>query len=339
MYLCVGVFIYRVITVGLDMRLATIDVGTNSAKLLISEFNPSGKLKPLLEERRMIRLGEGVDADGILRDSAIKRLVDALMVFRSIANEWQVQKYVVAGTSASRDTGNKIITIVRELTGLHYEILSGEQEADLSYEGAVAGLPNISERIITCDIGGGSTEFVEGMSDGHIFQRFSLDIGSVRITERYFSSQPPATVEFQRATNFIKQSLSTLSFTETQTRVLVGASDVHRLLLELQQELYAGEYPIKFERLNPNWKRLKQEHERPELLSRIQVKYWLEFLTRMEMSDVLALNPAKLQGRADVFPAAILIFLEVMNMLNHKSIIVSPWGLCHGMALRFFRSA
>ncbi|MCY3488382.1 MAG: hypothetical protein OXH34_08075 [Bacteroidetes bacterium] len=320
------------------MKLATIDVGTNSAKLLISELTPSGKLEPLVEEHRMIRLGEGVDAHGILRESAIERLVQALQGFRSTVNQWQVERCVVAGTSASRDTGNKIVTIIRERTGLHYEILSGEQEADLSYEGAVAGLPNVAGRIVTCDIGGGSTEIVEGMPDGRILQRFSLDVGSVRITERYFSSQPPDSNELKGATGFIKKSLSELPFSGSQTELLVGASDVHRLLLELQHELSAGELPIKFDRLNPNWRRLQVKEEHPDKLSCTQVKCWLELLTRMTMSDVLALNPRRLHGRADVFPAAILIFLEVMNMLRQESITVSPWGLCHGMALRIFKT-
>ncbi len=320
------------------MKLATIDVGTNSAKLLISEMTSSGRLESLVEERRMIRLGEGVDAHGILREPAIERLVQALQEFRSTADQWQVERYAVAGTSASRDTGNKIVTIIRERMGLHYEILSGEQEADLSYEGAVAGLSNVADRVVTCDIGGGSTEIVEGMPDGRILQRFSIDIGSVRITERYFSSQPPDPNELKGATEFIKKSLTGLPFSGSQTGLLVGASDVHRLLLELQHELSAGELPIKFDRLNPNWKRFQVKEEHSDKLSCIQVKCWLEFLTRMTMSDVLALNPEKLQGRADVFPAAILIFLEVMNLLGQESITVSPWGLCHGMALRIFKT-
>ena len=319
------------------MKLATIDVGTNSAKLLISELTPSGKLNPLAEEHQMIRLGEGVDAHGVLTESAIERLVQALQGFKSAADQWQVERCVVAGTSASRDTGNKIVAIVRERTGLHYEILSGDQEADLSYEGAVAGLANVTGRIVTCDIGGGSTEIVEGMPDGRILQRFSLDIGSVRVTERYFSSQPPDPSELKGATEFINKSLSELPISGIQTEILVGASDVHRLLLELQHELSAGELPIKFDKLNPNWERLQVKEEHPDKLSCTQVKFWLEFLTRMAMSDVLALNPRRLQGRADVFPAAILIFLEVMNMLRQESITVSPWGLCHGMAVRIFK--
>lgn len=286
----------------------------------------------------MIRLGEGVDAHGILRVEAIERLVQTLQGFRSTADQWQVERCIVAGTSASRDTGNKIVAIVRERTGLHYEILSGEQEADLSYEGAVAGLPNVVGRIVTCDIGGGSTEIVEGMPGGHILRRFSLDIGSVRIAERYFSSQPPDPKELKGATEFIKKLLAELPFSGNQTKLLVGASDAHRLLLELQHELSTGELPIKFDRSNPNWKRLRAEEEPPDKLSCIQVKCWLELLTRMTMSDVLALNPEKLQGRADVFPAAILIFLEVMNMLRQNSITVSPWGLCYGMALRIFKA-
>ncbi len=320
------------------MRLATIDVGTNSAKLLVSEWVSGDRLNPLSEARRMIRLGEGVDARGVLQDAAIERLVKALQAFRTIAGSWQVKKYAVMGTSASRDTGNKIVKIIKERTGLPYEIISGEREAELSYEGAIAGLSHVSERMVTCDIGGGSTEIVEGRSDGRILQRFSLDIGSVRMTERYFSSQPPDFNEQKAASLFIKKSLAGFSLSGNQAARLVGASDVHRLLLELQHDLIAGRLPIKFDRTNSGWKRLQSKGGHPDKLSRVQVKDWMEFLVRMTMSDVLALNPVKLQGRADVFPAAIMIFLEVMNALEQESITVSPWGLCHGMALRIFNA-
>ena len=286
----------------------------------------------------MIRLGEGVDASGVLADGAIERLICALQTFQGVMDSWSVSECVVAGTSASRDTGNRIVEIVRERTGLDYKILSGEQEADLSFEGAVGGLPEITDQVITCDIGGGSTEIVKGMSDGRIFQRFSLDIGSVRITERFFSSQPPSPGELNKARGFIQQSLAALLVSDSQIGILVGASDVHRLLLELQHELVAGVLPIQLDQLNPNWIRLQQKQEYSERLSLIQVRCWTELLSRMTKSDVFAIDPGKLQGRDDVFPAAILIFLEVMKSLGQESITVSQWGLCHGMALRYFKN-
>ena len=319
------------------MRLATVDVGTNAAKLLISELAPGGVLMPLKEDRCMIRLGEGVDAHGILTDGAIERLVKALRNFQAIADQWHVEQCIVVGTSASRDTGDSIIDVVKERTGLHYEILSGEQEADMSFEGAISGLPHVKGQVVSCDIGGGSTELVKGTSDGHIFRRSSLDIGSVRIVERYFSCQPPKPDEFKAARKFIRHSLVSSSFSKRETVLLIGASDTHRLLLELQNALAWGELSVASDNPDPRWRCLKEMGTHQDEISYVQVRYWLECLTQMSAHDVLSLDPKRLKGRSDVFPAALLICQEVMSRLEQESIIVSQWGLCHGIALRNFR--
>ena len=282
----------------------------------------------------MIRLGEGVDARRILSDAAIERLIETLREFQSLADHWNATGIKVVGTSASRDARNRLVEIVEERTGLHYEIISGDQEADLSFEGALAGLPHLSGRIISCDIGGGSTEFVEGTSDGQILTRISIDIGSVRITERFFSSQPPRTSEVDAARGFIQESLKRLPFTEPASATLVGASDTHFLLLGLQRALVKGEYSIWCSSSNPIWTRLRGTGVDSKTLSIEQVESWLECLTQMTVSEVMDLDPGNLKGRADVFPSAILIMFEVMNHLRHRSVAVSPWGLCHGVALR-----
>ena len=131
------------------MRLATIDIGTNSAKLLISESAPGSTLRPLEERRRTIRLGEGVDASGVLSEAAVERLIETLREFQVIADRWDVERCIVVGTSASGDAGNTLIHTVQEHTGLRYEILSGEEEADLSFVGAIAGLPHAKGSFVT----------------------------------------------------------------------------------------------------------------------------------------------------------------------------------------------
>jgi len=320
------------------LRLATIDVGTNAAKLLISESVPGGILKPLREERCVTRLGEGVDAHGVLTEGAIERLIKALKTFQIIAAQYNAERCVVVGTSASRDTGKRIVDIVKGRTGLDYEIISGDQEADISFEGAIGGLPHIKGQVISCDIGGGSTELVEGTSDGQIMKRLSLDIGSVRISERYFSSQPPDSDELEIARDFIQHSVASSSFSGNSTNLLAGASDTHRLLLKLQNKLVAGEISTDFDRFNSNWKHLREMGAHHEKLSYDQVRCWVECLMQLTFDDVLFLEPNELQGRADVFPAALLICLEVMDGLGKVPVIVSHWGLAHGVALRVFRA-
>ncbi|MCY4233987.1 MAG: hypothetical protein OXE59_09665 [Bacteroidetes bacterium] len=320
------------------MKLATVDIGTNSGKLLISEWSSKGTLIPLEQAYRMIRLGEGVDANGVLSDKAIDRLIDALSAFQVIADRWDIDQFIVTGTSASRDTGSSIIETVYHRTGLKYEILSGDQEADISFEGALGGLPHIKGHVISCDIGGGSTELVEGTSDGKIINRVSIDIGSVRITERYFSSLPPKVSELESARSYIGSSLKRVEFCGTDGETfLIGASDAQRLLLELQFQLTHNQLLGQFEQYSPSWRCLEQRDPQRMMLSCDQIQCWTDCLIQMSYADILALDPQKLNGRADVFPAAIMIFLEIMNRLRQNYITISPWGLTHGVALRMYK--
>lgn len=319
------------------MRLATIDIGTNSAKLLISKSAPGNTLRPLEERQRAIRLGEGVDANGVLSEAAVERLIETLQEFQVIADSWDVERCVVVGTSASRDAGNTLSHIVLERTGLHYEILSGEEEAYLSFAGAIAGLPRANGNLVTCDIGGGSTEIVRGTSQGVVHECLSLNIGSVRITERFFSSQPPKPRELEAAERFIRKLFADSIAPRQENYCLVGTSDAHRLLFDLHHALVSGEIQITTCPLSAQWERLRKTGEHARKLTLPQVRGWMENLVQMDKSDVLALNPGKLKGRSDVFPAACMICLELMHRLAQGAIIISKWGLRHGIGLKILR--
>ena len=321
-----------------SVRLATIDVGTNSVKLLITEQAPDGSLTPLWEDRCVTRLGEGLDLSGTVSGSALERLIQTLQEFRTVADLWHVEHCVVVGTSASRDSGNTLISVVQERTGLPYEILSGEQEAEIGFEGALQGLPHIHGRIISCDIGGGSTEFVDGEADGRIYTRTSLDIGSVRITERCFSMLPPCASEIHAAKIQIRQALADLPFSDRSQSLLVGASDTQRLLLDLHHGLITEKISLKPSGLRSIQNSLKEQETHAKQLSQVQVELWAECLIQMHTPDILELDAEKLHERADVFPAAVLILLEIMNYLGKTYITVSPWGLCQGVALRHFHT-
>jgi exopolyphosphatase/guanosine-5'-triphosphate,3'-diphosphate pyrophosphatase len=294
-------------------------------------------LRPLEEQQRTIRLGEGVDANGVLSEAAVERLIEALQEFQVIAGRWNVERYIVVGTSASRDAGNALSHTVRERTGLHYAILSGEEEADLSFAGAIAGLPRANGNLVTCDIGGGSTEIVRGTSQGVIHECLSLNIGSVRITERFFSCQPPKPRELEAAERFIRKLFADTIAPEQGDYCLVGTSDTHRLLLDLQRALVSGKIQITTGPLSTQWERLRKTGKRARELSLSQVRGWMNNLVQMDESEVLALNPGKLKGRSDVFPAACMICFELMHRLTQRSITISKWGLRHGVGLKILR--
>jgi len=319
------------------VRLATIDIGTNSAKLLISKSAPGNTLTPLDERQRIIRLGEGVDANGVLSEAAVERLVKTLQEFQGIAGSWDVEQCFVVGTSASRDAGHSLSNTIRERTGLHYEILSGEEEAVLSFIGAIAGLPRSNGNLVTCDIGGGSTEIVRGTSQGVVHECLSLNIGSVRITERFFSCQPPKPRELKLAKRFIRKMFTDSIAPQKDKYSLVGTSDTHRLLLDLHRALVSGEIQITTGPLTAQWERLRKTGEPARKLKLPQVRGWVENLVQMEESDVLALSPGKLKGRSDVFLAACMICYELMHRLAQRSITISEWGLRHGIGLKILR--
>ncbi len=319
------------------MRLATIDIGTNSAKLLISKSAPGNTLRPLEERQRIIRLGEGVDAKGVLSEAAVERLIETLQEFQVIAGRWDVERCIVVGTSASRDAGNTLSHIVRERTGLHYEILSGEEEADFSFVGAIAGLQRANGNVVTCDIGGGSTEIVRGTYRGVVHECLSLNIGSVRITERFFSCQPAKPRELEAAEGFIRKLFADSIALWQENYCLVGTSDTHRLLLDLQHALVSGEIQTTMGPLSARWERLRNTGAYAQKLSLPQVRGWMKNLVQMDQSDVLALNPEKLKGRSDVFPAASMICFELMHRLAQQSITISKWGLRHGVGVKILR--
>ena len=190
-------------------RVAAIDCGTNSIRLLVADLNPDGTLVDVHREMRVVRLGEGVDATGELSAGALDRTWRALADYTAILRAAGAVRVRMAATSASRDARNRqqFVDMVTTTLGQAPEVISGEEEAELSFRGAVGDLPAASGPFLVADIGGGSTELVvgsvgDGAPDGGqvlITGRISLDIGCVRITERILRSDPPTPAEVSAA--------------------------------------------------------------------------------------------------------------------------------------------
>ena len=305
------------------MKLATIDVGTNTALLLVAEWD-GRRLVPLHDAQRFVRLGEGVDATGRVGEAAMQRLREALLAHRADAERWSADQIIVGATSASRDAENQdaLIEFVRRETGLDYEILSGEDEARWSFAAAVAAFDDLRGRCAVIDIGGGSTEIAIGdAGSGVVEQRRSLQVGSVRLTERLFSSQPPLPGEIAAAEQLIAQALAESGLVLDAATPLIGTAGTVAALTLLVHGA-------------TNWSQLGSP---PVVLSADVVQAWREKLLACSFDEVLALNPDVMAGRADVFPAGVLLLDAVMRRAGIASCIVSPWGLRHGLALRFFQ--
>src|SRR6185503_4418293 len=167
------------------MRVAAIDIGTNTVLLLVAEKDDRGELRAVREEATITRLGEGVDKTRKLAPAAIARTNACLLQYATIVRELAVPRVAVVGTSAMRDAGGgeEIRSKVRELFGVEARTISGEEEARLTFDGATGGL-SVGESVTVFDIGGGSTELVVA-ERGSIVASKSFDVGSVRLTERH----------------------------------------------------------------------------------------------------------------------------------------------------------
>ena len=298
----------------LAIRIAAIDIGTNTAKLLVADKPADGRLQVVAERVLMIRLGEGVDATRSLSTAALHRLREALLSFKAESRRLGADRIVAVGTSASRDIRDQssLVTWVKEHTGLDYTILSGAEEAEWGYRGATAYLPVGHGPCVTLDIGGGSTEIVAGIPGA--LARYSLDIGSVRLRERFFERLPPTAHAVARATAVVRSQLEGIVLPPSYP--LIGASLTQRLLLTLDQ----------------TEARLSQT-TLPRLTAQA-VRAWHDRLLLMTRKEVLALNPRLLAGRDDVFAGAVLILDGVMRHFGYAHSSVSRWDLRHGLALR-----
>ncbi len=183
--------------------LAAVDCGTNSVRLLVSRL-VDGRLVEVDRRLHLTRLGQGVDATGRFHPEALARTLDAMADFGAELDELGVSHRRVVATSAARDAANsaEFFDGARARLGVEAEIIPGEEEARLSYAGAVGALPDVAQPVLVMDIGGGSTELVLG-SDGQVRHAISLDIGSVRVRERFMHGDPPLPAEVAAATAHI----------------------------------------------------------------------------------------------------------------------------------------
>jgi exopolyphosphatase/guanosine-5'-triphosphate,3'-diphosphate pyrophosphatase len=180
------------------MRTAAIDCGTNSIRLLIADIE-DGVLTDVERLMRVVRLGEGVDATGRLSEAALARTFAATEEYAGLISRHGASGVRFVATSASRDAENRGVFVdgIRERLGVEPEVVSGSEEASLSFRGAVSVLdvPD-TETVLVVDLGGGSTEFVAGRG-GAVTAARSMDMGCVRFTERFLHSDPPAGAEIE----------------------------------------------------------------------------------------------------------------------------------------------
>lgn len=313
-------------------RFATIDVGTNTALLLVAEAAPDGTLQIVGKGRRVVRLGEGVDASGRVGRAAMGRLREALLAYKEKARSLDAEIVTVGATSASRDAANKdeLVAFVREETGLPYTILSGKEEAYWSFQAATSVLTDPPAACAVMDIGGGSTELIVGAAgdaEAGLRARHSFNLGTVRLTERLFASQPPTAEAVAAATAAIDETLA------AEGAALRAAFDEPLPLLGVAGTMVSLAF------LANGVRRWEDITRYPVPIPAADVTAWRKRLFRLDYEGVYNLHPGLMNGRADVFPMGVLIVERVLQHFPIASLAMSPRGLQYGLALRHLERA
>ena len=296
------------------MRVAGIDCGTNSIRLLIADVS-DGRLTDVARRMEIVRLGEGVDRTGRLSEQALARTRKALLGYAAEIAELGVTRVRMCATSASRDASNAqdFRDMVRGVLGVGPEVITGTEEAALSFTGAVAGLT--AERpYLVVDIGGGSTEFVTGSTA--VDHAISMDIGCVRMTERHLHADPPTPAEIHNAERDIAAAvdIALTAVPGRDARTLVGLAGTVTTVTALAKEL--PEYDSS---------RIHHSEVSLEAVSRVTAE-----LLAMTVEQRLAL-PVMHPGRADVIGAGALILRTVMERSGHSSVIASEHDILDGI--------
>ncbi len=305
------------------MRVAALDIGTNTVLLLIADVDGKN-FRVIRDDHAIARLGEGVDRTHRISDAAYARFIAILREHQRTIVEFKCDKIIAAATSAMRDAENRdeIVERTKHDTGIEIEILSGDDEARLTYRGAVVGMiippPIEGGGFCVVDIGGGSTEISVG--NGDTFERgISLDIGAVRLSERYFTMTPIPLEAKETAKRTISDALDhppAPSFLRRGgNHTLIAVAGTPTTLAAMHQGLIAFD--------------AAKVHG--YILHRAAIEQMLDTLFTVSTSELLARYPAINKARADILPAGTLILAEVMDRLEATQITVSTQGLRYGM--------
>jgi exopolyphosphatase / guanosine-5'-triphosphate,3'-diphosphate pyrophosphatase len=303
----------------LIMRIASIDIGTNTILMLIADVKSDGTLSVLTDEHHIARLGQGVDEHGVIQQETFERVRTILSQLKEIANAYHVQRLVACSTSALRDAANRreFIEFIKNNLSFEITVLSGQEEARLTYWGTVAEYLNASAtaEYAVLDIGGGSTELVVG-TGSNIVSAVSADIGSVRITERILRTNPPEYSALIDAEHFIANHITNIPPLAAKTK-LFGVAGTLTTVAALDLRL-------------PEFNRtLIHGH----ILTVSAIENIFQELRCLTLDQIKA-YPQIHSARADIIIAGILILLALLKKTNTPQIIVSERGLRYGIALQ-----
>lgn len=297
-------------------RIAAIDCGTNTIRLLVSELDGSNKTD-LAREMRVVRLGQDVDRTGMLAEEAIERTVQAVREYAGIIEDLDVTTIRFCATSAARDAANgeDFASAVDSVLGVRPVVLTGEQEAQTSFRGAAHEFGQ--ESAVLIDIGGGSSELISGRGEDAIWST-SADIGSVRMTERYLLDDPPTGPQISQCKRAIDDALYPIASQLEPAEALIGVAGTVTTMAAFVLELPAYE----------------RERIHRARLSLSDVSGACLQMAELSVGRRRAL-PFMHPGRADVIGAGALILDRLVHVLplSTDQLVVSEHDILDGIVL------
>lgn len=304
-------------------RFAGIDIGTLTCRLLIADLAPGQLLQEVRSERRILRLGEGVDQTKRLSPAAMDRVIHCLQEWRNVINSYHVEAIVVVATSAVRDAANRdeFLVRIRRKTGFGVEVISGEEEARRTLLGIRFGLPDEVKDILALDIGGGSTELILDRPGDEPIVR-SIDIGVVRLSERLLRHDPPTDEEVRHAREWVARETKEVvaEIGDYRQATFVGTAGTITSLAAMAQKL-------------PTYEPARIHNYQLKLETIRELEQTLLIRTKAERVGLPGLE----KNREEVIAAGAIIIRAIMETLGQRECLVSDLGLREGMLINLAR--
>lgn len=298
------------------MKIAALDLGTNTFLCLIAEGDPkTGITQVIADLAQVVRLGQDIAKTGEFHPEALKRARTCLEEFKKAIDHHRVDKVLAMATSAARDAknGDELFRIGRDLN-IPIEIIPGEDEARITYQGATAGDSADTKINLVVDVGGGSTEFIQGQDKNIIFGQ-SLNLGGVRLTEKFITTQPVLASERLALESFIEKEISGVVQQLQKNKIdqIIAVAGTPTSIAAIELGGFVAEKVDGY------------------FLSHERLKYWVEEFAATSVETKK--QKYDLGGRADIIFAGSLILLKVIEALKQPGLKISVKGVRYGVAL------
>lgn len=305
------------------MIVASIDIGTNTVLLLIAEVNKfKAKIIPLINEYRMPRIGQGIKQTGIISSEKLALLYDVLSEYDKIIRKHECEKIIVSGTNAFRIAGNTsaIIKEIKNKFNYDLKVISGEEEAEYAYLGAISNI-NTHTELAVIDIGGSSTEIICGKGF-NIISKKSLQLGSVTGTENFLISAPPVESEIMKFKDEIMKLFSAINMKFIPEKIIAIAGTATTLAC-----------------MKSGLKEFQEDKVDNSIITIQEIEHIIKELLQLNPAAILEKYGSVMRGREDIIFAGAFILYQFMKYLEIQNVTVSTRGIRYGAIIKYIKSS